>query len=209
LSDVLGVGHSMGGHALVGAAAAEADRFRSLVLIDPVIMAPGDYGEGGWKIDNLGGALHPTAKRKRIFESPEAMIERFRDRPPYSVFQPDALHAYCTWGLRRTEAGGEFELACLPEHEASVYMTSRTNPGVYSSVRALDLPVLILRARLPPENREVMDFSSSPTWPKLVGEFRQGREIHFADHTHFLPMEIPERVAELIRAEWVDPERDT
>jgi hypothetical protein len=43
-----------------------------------------------------------------------------------------------------------------------------------------------------------MDFSSSPTWPELVKEFRYGREIHFPEHTHFLPMEIPDRVAELI-----------
>jgi hypothetical protein len=27
------------------------------------------------------------------------------------------------------------------------------------------------------------------------------REIHLADHTHFLPMEIPERLAALILAE--------
>jgi hypothetical protein len=31
-----------------------------------------------------------------------------------------------------------------------------------------------------------------------VKEFRYGREIHFPEHTHFLPMEIPDRVAELI-----------
>jgi hypothetical protein len=42
-----------------------------------------------------------------------------------------------------------------------------------------------------------MDFSWSPTWPALVHEFRNGREIYFADRTHFLPLEIPERVAAL------------
>ena len=46
-----------------------------------------------------------------------------------------------------------------------------------------------------------MDFSSSPTWPKLVELLANGREIHFAEHTHFLPMEIPDRVAELVREE--------
>ena len=80
-------------------------------------------------------------------------------------------------------------------------MTSRTNPGVHDSIRALAMPVLILRAKEPPPERSVMDFSSSPTWPGLVHEFRNGREIYFADRTHFLPMEIPESVAALILRE--------
>lgn len=196
LSEVVGVGHSMGGHAMVDAAAAEPARFRSLVLIDPVIAAPGDYGGGGWVIADA--EPHPTAKRKRHFESPEAMIERFRDRVPYRVFHPEALRAYCTFGLLPVEGGEGFELACPPEIEASIYMTSRTNAAVHHSIQAIDLPVLILRAKLPAPDRDVMDFSSSPTWPGLVTEFRRGREIHFADRTHFLPMEIPGRVAELI-----------
>ncbi len=198
LRDVLGVGHSMGGHAVVDAAAAEGDRFRSLVLIDPVIAAPEAYSGGGWAISNLGEDVHPTAKRKRRFESPEAMIERFRDRAPYRAFRPEALRAYCTFGLLPARDGDGFELACPPEIEASIYMTSRSNPAVHESAHALEIPVLILRARLPPEDRSVMDFSSSPTWPGLVGEFKNAREIHFADRSHFLPMEIPERIAELI-----------
>ena len=199
LQDVIGVGHSMGGHALVDAAAALPGRFRRLVLVDPVIASPDQYGAGGWTISSLGGKPHPTSKRKRHFASPEAMIERFRDRAPYRVFEPDALRAYCTHGLLPCEEG--FELACPPEIEASIYMTSRTNQPIHDSARALEIPVLILRAKLPPQDRDVMDFSSSPTWPDLVHEFRHGREIHFPDHTHFLPMEIPDRIAELIRAE--------
>jgi pimeloyl-ACP methyl ester carboxylesterase len=199
LHDVLGVGHSMGGHALVDAAAACPDRFRGLVLIDPVIVAPDAYGGGGWTLTN--GQLHPTAKRKRRFTSPDEMFERFAHRVPYEVFTRAALRAYCTHGLLPAEDGDGFELACPPETEASIYMTSRTNAGVHDSLRALEIPVLLLRAKEPPSDRNVMDFSSSPTWPGLVKELRKGREIHFRDHTHFLPMEIPERIAALIRAE--------
>ena len=46
-----------------------------------------------------------------------------------------------------------------------------------------------------------MDFSSSPTWPKLASEFSNGREIYFADKTHFLPMEIPEEITKIIAQE--------
>lgn len=61
--------------------------------------------------------------------------------------------------------------------------------------------MLILRAKLPPEDRTAMDFSSSPIWPALVHMFRHGREVHFPDRSHFSPMEIPEQIAELILAE--------
>ncbi len=201
LRDAIGVGHSMGGHALVDAAAAQPGRFARLVLVDPVIASPDAYGAGGWTIKSVDGAPHPTAKRKRHFESPEAMIERFRDRTPYRVFSAEALDAYCRYGLLPRAAGDGYELACPPETEASIYMTSRTNKAVHDSVRALRIPVLVLRAKLPPPDRTMMDFSSSPTWPDLAGELQDARDVHYADRTHFLPMEIPEEIAERIRTE--------
>lgn len=199
LRQVIGVGHSMGGHALVDAAAASPQRFRQLVLLDPVIGAPGAYG-GGWSVSLVEGDVHPTARRKRHFASAEEMVERFRNRPPYAVFEPQALRDYCTYGLLPAPGGG-FDLACAPETEASIYMTSLTNPGVHASIRALDLPVLVVRAKQAPPERSAMDFSFSPTWPGLAQAFRRGRDLLWADHTHFLPMEIPRRVAELIVAE--------
>jgi lipase len=198
LRDVVGVGHSMGGHAMVDAAAAQPERFCRLVLIDPVIASRDDYASGGWTIARFGDEPHPTAKRKRRFPSPEAMIERFRDRYPYSIFHPDALRAYCSHGLLPAADGDGFELACPPEIEASIYMTSRTNVAVWDSVDALEIPVSVLRAKPPPADRDAMDFSSSPTWPGLAGEFRDGRELFFPDNTHFLPMELPDRISELI-----------
>ena len=51
------------------------------------------------------GQPHPTAKRKRFFPSPEAMIERFADRPPYRVFEREALRDYCRYGLLPVEGG--------------------------------------------------------------------------------------------------------
>ncbi|HTO58795.1 MAG TPA: alpha/beta hydrolase, partial [Pseudomonadales bacterium] len=43
LSRLVGVGHSMGGHAMVQAAAHQQARFERLVLVDPVIMDPQLY----------------------------------------------------------------------------------------------------------------------------------------------------------------------
>jgi len=197
LRALVGVGHSMGGHAMVEAAARHVERFERLVLIDPVIASPGSYSEGGWATV-LGGAPHPTARRRRRFASPDAMVERFADRHPFRLFEPRCLRDYCEGGLRPADDGEGFELACAPEVEASIYMTSRTNPGVYDAVRAFPRPVRILRAKEPPPDRGVMDFASSPTWPGLVTEFPDAREHHWPERSHFLPMEVPAEVARVI-----------
>lgn len=198
LEGAIGVGHSMGAHASVEACAARPQAFERLLLIDPVILDPDEYSRAGWNTAVQSGELHPTAKRKNHFASVEAMIDRFKERPPYAGFHPDALRAYCEFGLVPSDDGDGLVLACTPESEASVYMTSRSNRDVYKSVRAIDIPVMILRAKLPPVGRGVMDFSSSPTWPGLVSEFRGGKEVFFADRTHFIPMESPELVARYV-----------
>ncbi|MDX2166850.1 MAG: alpha/beta hydrolase [Deltaproteobacteria bacterium] len=196
LRDVIGVGHSMGGYALVEAAAAAPHRVRQLLLLDPVIGPPEAYGVG-WSAAAFAGGEHPTARRKRHFASPEEMFERFRARPPYAHFTAAALRDYCVHGLLPLPGGG-YELACPPEIEASIYMTSLSHPGVHDSLRRLDQPVLVVRAQPPPAQRDAMDFSFSPTWPGLAAALRHGRDLHWPECTHFLPMQVPERVAALL-----------
>ncbi len=192
----------MGAHAMIDAAAAHPRRFRRLVLIDPVVAAPEAY-LGGGDLPAFGeGELHPAAKRRNHFGSVEAMIARLKDRSSFPRFDPLMLRDYCEHGLVPADDGDGFVLACPPEIEASVYMSSRTNGGVYESIRSLQIPVLVLRAQEPSaEMSGPMVFSTSPTWPGLAAEFPDGREIHFPDKTHFLPMEIPDKVAALIRRE--------
>ena len=202
LDDVVGVGHSMGAHAMIDAAAALPDRFRRLILIDPVVAAPEAYSGGGNLPRLPEGEMHPAAKRRNRFGSVEAMIERLESRSSFPRFDPQILRDYCEHGLVPAEDGDGFVLACPPEIEASVYMSSRTNGGVYESVRSLEIPVLVLRAQEQSGDMVgAMAFSTSPTWPGLAAEFPNGREIHFPDKTHFLPMEIPDEVAALIRTE--------
>ena len=190
----------MGGHAMIDAAALCPERFRRLILIDPVVPPPQAYTDNvqPWRLPE--GEMHPVAKRRNRFASVDEMIARLKDRSSFPRFDPDIFRDYCEYGL--LPDGDGFVLACPAEIEASVYMSSRTNGAVYDSVRSLDIPVLVLRAQAPSkELTGPMAFSSSPTWPGLAAEFPNGREIHFPDKTHFLPMEIPDEVAKLIRRE--------
>jgi pimeloyl-ACP methyl ester carboxylesterase len=195
LRDAVGVGHSMGGHAITEAAVVCPGAFQRLILVDPVIASPGDYRDGGWSIDVLEGAVHPVARRKDDFRSADEMYERFKDRPPYSLFEPAALRDYCDYGLLPAPDGDGYVLACPPATEASIYMTSRTNPGVYDAIRALEIPVTVLRAKRVEHRDGVMDFATSPTWPGLADEFPNGRDVYLPEQTHFLPMEASKLVA--------------
>lgn len=199
LREAVGVGHSMGGHAMTQAAAAEPDRFRRLVLIDPVIGPPEAYAAGATL--RWGGDTHPTARRRNTWSSPEEMYERFETRPPFAAWDRDVLRDYCRHGLLPAPDGNGFVLACPPETEAAIYQGSYGNPSVHDSARAVAVPVLILRMMPPAPDRGAMDFRYSPTWPGLVGEFRRGREVHLPDRTHFLPMEDPAATAQYILAD--------
>ena len=196
LKNVIGVGHSMGAHALIDAAA-NCDAFSQLLLLDPTVASPASYAEGGaaTEVDE-----HPAARRRAEFASPEEMIERLRPKGAYGLFEERILDDYCRYGLLPT-ADGRYELACPPAVEASVYMTSRTNPGILDSARAIEVPVRILRAMEPPTDADRMNFSYSPTWPGLVELFKQGEETYLADCTHFIPMQMPDLVIEAIRGE--------
>ena len=199
LTNIIGIGHSMGAHALIAACGKLESRFNKLIAIDPVIPEESAYEEYSEKFETT--ELHPIEHRRNEFDSPQAMAERLRDRGSYSVFDPEIFMDYCRYGLVPTETGNGYVLACPPEVEASVYMASRSNTDIYSAVRSIEIPVLIIRAKEMRAERDQMDFSASPTWPGLVNEFRNGSEIHFPNNTHFLPMEIPRKIVEIIQSQ--------
>src|ERR1039458_10169401 len=71
LSAAIGVGHSMGGHAVTLAAALRPESFSSLLLIDPVIRPRGAY-VGPWL------EAHFVSKRRNRWASAQEMFDRFR-----------------------------------------------------------------------------------------------------------------------------------
>lgn len=190
--DAVGIGHSMGAHTLLQVAADNPGRFSRLVLFDPVILAPAFYapGEPLYTADNP----HPAIRRKRDFASAEAMIERFRERDPYNLFDPRVFEDYCRHGLVPAPGGDGFELACAPEDEASVYASSRSNPGILEAAKRVEIPVLVVRAL----HTTLNDFKSSPTWPELAKIIPKGVDLHRPDMTHFHPFQDPADAARII-----------
>ena len=194
LQGAVGIGHSMGAYGLLRAAALQPGRFCQLILIDPVILAPEhSQAQRPAQIE-----LHPAAQRKNHFESAQAMFERFAGRPPYAVFDRHALRDYCEHGLKPADHGPGYQLACPPAFEAKVYPLARYNPAIHDDIRALNIPVLVLRARPQDPAIKPWDSLGTPTWPGLAAALRHGRDLQLMDKTHMLPMEDPGLVARLI-----------
>ena len=122
--NIIGIGHSMGAHAMIDAAAATV-AFSRLLLLDPTVPSPEAFADS--PLPDFS-QQHPAAKRKNHFDSPEDMRDRLLPKGAYRLFEPRVLMDYCRYGLVPADDGG-MVLACHPEMEASVYQTARTNAG--------------------------------------------------------------------------------
>ena len=199
LEDAIGVGHSMGGHALTEAAAATG-AFRQLLLLDPTIASPEEYDVGEEYFRRFENG-HPASKRRADFDSARDMLERIRTKAAFPRFEPAMLEDYCTHGVRPRPDGG-VTLACRPVVEASVYATARGNARVHDSVARVSIPVHVIRAQMMPTDGSVSiaeAFAYSPTWAGLAGAFPNGTDEYWPDCTHFIPMERPDVIAERVR----------
>ncbi len=197
LLEAVGVGHSLGGHCIVQVAADLPERFARLLLVDPVIFAPDVYGT------NLHPGFanpedFPVARRHNHWVSWQAMFKRFENREPFSLWTTEALEDYCRYGVVARKDAEDYELACPPVVEASIYL-GNAETDIHNRVPEINIPVTVLRA----ESRDLgavpeMDFSKSPTWPGLAQSFSRGRDVYLPHLTHFIPMQDPGLVARFV-----------
>lgn len=194
LGPCVAVGHSMGGYACAVAAAQASELFQRLILIDPVIFAPFVY-EGA---DTPAPAeQHPIASRRDVFESSDSLYQRYSRRVPFSLFTEEVLRDYCNHALRPAPESG-LSLACPPVFEAKIYTHAFSDPAVLDLLAQVSVPVTVVRAIEPSKPEHYTDFRYSPTWPRLAEQFPRGRDLHWPELTHFMPMQDPQRVARLI-----------
>lgn len=197
LKSAIGVGHSMGGHALVQVCARLPGAFERLLLVDPVIFEPDAYVSDRYR-NFQGPEDHPVSKRRNQWTSWEEMYERFADRGSFALWKDQVLRDYCRHGVVPAASGEGFELACPPLVEASVYL-GNTGTDVHDLMPGIDIPVVVLRARgRDPDASDAMDFSRSPTWEKVAAAFPKGRDVYLPHLTHFIPMQDPQLVARFI-----------
>ena len=199
LSQIIGVGHSMGGHALTQAAARLPQRFERAVLVDPVILDPA-IKDRPLRHEFADVSEHPVARRRAEFASWQAMYERFADRMPYSLWRTDVLEDYCRYGVLPAdgEKAGTFSLACPPTVEAAIYMGS-SDFDLLPLLPKVTLPVTVLRARAADTDARELDFTVSPTWSGLAAALPDAVDLHLPELSHFIAMQAPEVVIRCAR----------
>lgn len=164
-------------------------------MIDPTIYPPEAYGTPPVDASYI-------RKRKNEFHSTEEMIERFRNKLPFSRWHPQVLRDYCEWGILPKDGPNSngFVLACPPRIEASIYEEAKLEgTNIYPEIAQIRQPVTLIRA-----GRErkpgVFDLSTSPTAVNLASYFAHARDLVLKECTHYIPQEAPGRVAEEIRS---------
>lgn len=211
---LIGVGHSKGAYAIARAAAEDPSLFAAVVLVDPVIFPAWIY-----EFPEFFGSSHFAQKRRRHFASAEDMEAALGGKGLYAAWEREAVRDYCAHGLRPTTAsdgssssdGSTFELACAPEVEASIYLTSpQAQANIRGMLARITCPVTLVRARaaIPAEapqsaaDMAAMDMTGSPTDPNLAACFTGApvTEILRADLSHCIPMEAPGTTADIVDA---------
>ena len=184
-----GIGHSMGGAALVLAAARRPEAFRSLWLYEPVIVPP----ESGLLPGSENPMSEAAARRRDRFDSLDQAYENYGSKPPLHQLHPDALRAYVDGGFS-SSPDGTVVLRCRPSTEAEVFRHASTS-GAWGSIAAFETPVAVVAGRLDEVGPGA--FASA-----IADALTQGTLIERPHLGHFGPLEDPAAMARDVSA-WV------
>ncbi len=183
---MLGVGHSMGGAALIMAALESPRSFRGLVVYEPIVIAPDTAPPGG---SNGNFLAMGARKRRSSFDSFDAALANFSSKPPLNIFTPEALAQYVRHGFREGE-DGHVHLRCRPEHEARTYEAGG-NHRTWERLGDLTVPVWVV-CGLP---EEMQPSARTKTLAERIPDMRYIQLDHLG---HFGPMQAPGEIAAIV-----------
>jgi pimeloyl-ACP methyl ester carboxylesterase len=190
------VGHSLGGIVALRAAIRQPERFKALILLDPVLFPPSFIFL--WRVARalqLGHRLHPliqvARKRRRAFDDLEKVFNGYRRREIFRYFNDEALRGYIT-GITKPATDGGYELAYSPEWEAQIYLTSVWRDlELWQGLRSLKPPLLIIRGA------ETGTFLAA-TGRRVVRTNPSVSVETIQKTTHLVPLERPAETFDLI-----------
>ena len=195
---LVGMGHSVGGMTTLMAAIEEPKRFRALVLIDPTLFSP----RKGFLLRsiapfNLFRYIHPlvrrTLRRKTLFPDQESMFQNYRYKKIFAGFSDQVLRDYVS-GLAGPQEDGTVRLKYSPEWEVQVYETGGSaDRYVWKNLARVSCPVLVLRGG----NSDTLE---GEILERIARMMPRCQAVTVPSVGHLLPLEEPERVAEIVRA---------
>jgi pimeloyl-ACP methyl ester carboxylesterase len=186
--DVVLAGHSMGATTSLLAAAEAPEHVRALALFEPVIGPPGSSPA---EEPGTARAAQGALRRRSRFASVESALETFEGRGAFATWPRQMVADYAEGGLRRLE-DGTYELSCSPEWEAWGYRTQPEGNEVWRALKQAPRPICVLRGG-------VWSSAAIQSGQELVESC--GVAIRTIPGTgHFLPMECPELVIEVLES---------
>ena len=178
---VYGVGHSMGGAALVMAELARPGTFAGLYLFEPIIPPP-------LQLDTAQpNPMSAAAERRReVFPSIDHAVANYASKPPLSRLRADVLHAYVEHGFAPM-SDGTVRLKCRGASEAATFRMAGSH-DTYTRLGEVGCPVTIAMGY-------AMEMGPAAFAPSAAQALPHGR-LEQLDHlSHFGPLEAPHEIA--------------
>ncbi len=192
LAGIIGVGHSFGGILTLIASVKRPELFKKIVLIEPVVLPTWVYLMTRFLPKSLLQSVNPIVKktlaRTKTWTDKEKAFEQFRSKKIFSKIADKELWDYINAAVVPTNNGG-FELRFRREWEAQIYMTFSSQ---WKNIDSVSVPYLTLKG-------ETSDTITPDVWKKWQDRKRHGKLIEFPNYGHLLPLENPDKTAEIIR----------
>ena len=194
---VIGVGHSIGATVTLRAALRDPDKFRALVLIEPVLFPTARMLS--WNLVRaigLGNRLHPKIpaayKRRRTFDNLDLVFRGYRNREVFRYMDDVNLRIYIE-GITKASAHGGYELTFSPEWEARIYYTGLRDFDIWRQLPNLKVPTLFMRGA-----------ETDTFWEQAANLVKRkqprARVETLQRSTHLLPLEHPKEVFEIVQS---------
>jgi pimeloyl-ACP methyl ester carboxylesterase len=180
---ILGIGHSMGGAALLLAEQERPGTFAGLYLFEPIAPPIGAFPTTPTGSNPLADG---AARRRATFPSAAEALANYAAKPPLDRLRADALHAYVRHGFVPDGEDGAVRLACRPADESQVYRGAPSH-SAFGRLGEVGCPVVIATGDEP--------FGPALFAPPIADALPHGRLERFAQLGHFGPLEAPDRVA--------------
>lgn len=182
------VGHSMGGATILMTELMRPGTVRTGWLFEPIVFPPTDELPAEDESHHRSDLAVGARKRRAVFDSYEAAIERYGSRPPFNAIDPAVLDDYVRYGFEPHPDG--VTLKCLPTSEAATF--DNTDRGLLARVGGVAAPLTVVGSTDggPP----------ALIAPRIADQLAGAEFVQWEGETHFGPFADPERAAAEIRA---------
>jgi pimeloyl-ACP methyl ester carboxylesterase len=188
----------MGGIALLRAALHEPERFKAIVLLEPVLFPP--YFIAFWNImrsSKVSQRFHPliagARRRRRQFDDLERLYNGYRRKSVFRYMDDESLRTFVE-GIACSRDGGGYQLCYSAEWEIRIYQTGIWHDmDIWRELPNLRVPTLIVRG------------VETDTFWERTGKLVQRKQPQvrveaLEKSTHLVPLERPSEVSNLIQS---------